>query len=302
MAVGVIVPVRGEAPFLREALRSVLSQDLPLDDVVVVDDASPQPVEIDTAVTGVVRLIRLGERGGPAGARQAGLEALGTDLVALLDADDAWEPGKLAVQVEALDRHAEAALCFGRAAVVGADGAATGERWEEPEAGALAPDGLLPLMYELNPIPTSSVLARRDALVAAGGFASSVPYGVEDWDLWLRLLAREQSFVCEPGARVRYRRHGGGLTADLARLAEASMEIHERHAALVPEEVRRRARAADLTALARGRVRERRYSEARSALAAAARLQPPGRRERVLRSLLAAPGARNLLGRRDPYA
>jgi len=122
MAVGVIVPVRGEAPFLREALRSVLSQDLPPDDVVVVDDASPQPVELDAAVTGVVRLIRLGERGGPAGARQAGLEALGTDLVALLDADDAWEPGKLAVQVEALDRHAEAALCFGRAAVVGADG------------------------------------------------------------------------------------------------------------------------------------------------------------------------------------
>lgn len=301
MAVGVIVPVRGEAPYLTEALESVVAQDSSPDEVVVVDDASPRPVQLAPDVADAVRVIRREERGGPAGARQTGLEALDSDLVALLDADDAWEPGKLAAQLAALDHHSEAALCFGRALVIGADGAPTGERWEEPEAGVHDAEALAPLLYERNPVPTSSVLLRRTAVEAAGGFASTVPFGVEDWDLWLRLVAAGVSFVCEPQGRVRYRRHGGGLTADLAALAAASAEIHERHAGLVGEQERAAARAADLTALARGRVRERRYAEARAALAEAAGLQPPERRERALRPLLAVPGLRALLGRRDPY-
>ena len=37
------------------------------------------------------------------------------DWIALLDADDAWEPGKLAAQREAIERHPDAVLCFGRA-------------------------------------------------------------------------------------------------------------------------------------------------------------------------------------------
>lgn len=301
MAVGVIVPVRGSYPFLSEALLSVLSQEPPPGDVVVVDDASPKPVRLSEELAGACRVVRREERGGPAGARQSGLEALDADLVALLDADDAWEPGKLAAQLGAIERHPEAALCFGRASVVGADGVPTGERWEEPAAGLHEPAALMPLVYERNQIPTSSVLVRREAVESVGGFASTVPYGVEDWDLWLRLLAAGEAFVCEPAARVRYRRHGGGLTASVAGLAEASIEIHERHGALVDEELRQRVRAADLSALARGRVRERRYAEARAALGEAAALEPAAPRERLLRSLLAVPGVRALLGRRDPH-
>jgi hypothetical protein len=56
-----------------------------------------------------------------------------------------------------------------------------------------------------------------------------------------------------------------------------------------------------LTSLARGRVRQRRYAEARDALSEAAALRAPGIRERLLRAALAAPGLRSALGRRDPY-
>ena len=298
--VGVIVPVRGRAPFLAQALESILAQRPAPAEVVVVDDASPDPVVLPAVTGGPCRLLRREERGGPADARQSGLETVRGRLVALCDSDDVWEPGKLAAQLEALERHPEAAACFGRATVVGPDGLPTGERWEEPREGLLGPAELAAFLYAANPIPTSSVLLRRPALEAAGGFASPMPVG-EDWDLWLRLVAGGAAFACEPRARIHYRRHGDGLTADTSALARAAIEIHRRHASLVDEELRASVRQADLVALARGRIRERDYAGAREAFGQAARLGPLPARERAQRALLAVPGLRGALGRRGPY-
>jgi glycosyltransferase involved in cell wall biosynthesis len=294
--VAVIVPVHGRAPYLAEALASIGGQEPPPDEVVVVDDCSPEPLRLDG-----VRVLRREERGGPAGARQAGLEATAAELVALCDADDAWEPGKLVAQLGALERNPEAALCFGGVTVVGQDGRPTGERWRGLVPGLHEPERLRDQLFEWNPIPTSSALIRREALEHAGGFASPVPYGVEDWDLWLRLVAQGERFHYEPRAGIRYRRHAGGLTADVARIGELGLAVHERHAELVDEDVRRRVRARDLTTVARGRVRGRRYAEARALLREAADLEPPAPRERLLRPLLAVPGARAVLGRRSPW-
>ncbi|MEX2195830.1 MAG: glycosyltransferase family A protein [Thermoleophilaceae bacterium] len=295
MAVVAIVPVHGRSPYLEGALDALFGQDPAPDEVVVVDDGSPEPVSVPE---GRCRLVRRDERGGPAAARESGLAAApDADLVAFADADDRWLPGKLAAQLDALGAHPDAALCFGRALVVGPDGRPTGEEWETLRGGVHSAEELGPLLYERNPIPASSVIVRRDALLDAGGFAGPADLG-SDWDLWLRLVRRGASFVCEPRARIEYRRHPGGVTADVARLAEASLAIHAEHASLVSPEVVRRVRARDLTALARGRVRRRDYAGAREALADAG---PPGPRERLLAALLRVPGARGLLGRRDPH-
>jgi hypothetical protein len=171
-------------------------------------------------------------------------------LVALCDADDAWEDGKLAAQLDALDRFPEAALCFGRALVVGPDGRRTGERWAQPAAGAHAGASLRRWLYESNPIPTSSVVMTRAALQAAGGFTSPAFAGEDwDWELWLRLAARGESFVCAPDAVVRYRRHPGGLTANVAKLARFQVAVHEHHGDLVDAATRERVLAADRAAL-----------------------------------------------------
>ena len=280
MRIGLIIPVREPAPFLDEAVVSAVEADFPPDQHVVVPD----------------------ERGeGPAATRDAGLARLGDcDWIALLDADDAWEPGKLAAQREALEPHPDAVLCFGRATAVGDDGRPTGERLPELPAGRHAAADLVPVLYESNPIPTSSVLVRRDALVRVGGFAGPAPLA-SDWDLWLRLLADGGSFVCEPRARIRYRRHAGGVTADVAAMAESMLKVHTAHAALVDDDARQRAHARDLVLLARGRVRQRRYGEAGAALSEADALVPLRGRERALRRLVAVPGVRSLLGRRAPY-
>jgi glycosyltransferase involved in cell wall biosynthesis len=297
MRVGVIVPVyagTGSTPYLSEAIEAVLSQEPAPAEVIVVDDGSLRPVTLPPEDAERCRLIRTERRGGPGAARDVALELLDTDLVACADADDVWCAGKLAAQLKALEREPDAALCYGTAEIVGADGSLTGERW-------VTSAGLsLPSLYEHNPIPTSSVVARREAVLAAGGFSG--PMLCEDWALWLRMLERGDRFVLERDARIRYRRHAGGATADIAALAEAALHLHELHAGMVDQALERRVRAGDLVALARGRVRERRYGDARDALHRAAALAPLDARERLLSVLLAVPGLRALLGRRSPYS
>ncbi|HEV7462247.1 MAG TPA: glycosyltransferase, partial [Solirubrobacteraceae bacterium] len=204
-AVGVVVPVRGPAPFLDEALESVLRQDPAPEAVVVVDDASPEPVRIDPDHARRCTLVRRDMPGGAPGARDTGLERLQSDLVALLDADDAWRPGKLAAQVAALEAHPEAAACFARVRVVDDGGRPTAERWDELPGGMLGPETLLPVVFERNPIPTSTVVLQRADLLAAGGFAGPPP--CEDQDLWLRLLRGGHGFASVPEVLVDYRRH-----------------------------------------------------------------------------------------------
>jgi glycosyltransferase involved in cell wall biosynthesis len=248
--VGVIVPVHGFPGYLAEALDCVLGQRPAPAAVVVVDDASPEPIRLHPDHLRHCTLLRRERCGGPAVARATGLAALDPeiDIVALCDADDAWADGKLAAQLAAFEELPEGALCFGRALVVGADGRPTGERWAELAPGGHAGAPLQELLYASNPIPTSSVAMRRAALEAAGGFESPVRLA-EDWDLWLRLAARGETFVCAPEALVRYRRHPGGLTADVAALARCQLELHRTHGALVAPAVRERALAADEAAL-----------------------------------------------------
>lgn len=280
-SVGVVVPVHGWAPYLAEALDSVLAADP--GEVVVVDDGSPDPLVLHADHVAHVRLLRREVAGGPAAARNAGLDALGADLVAFCDADDAWEPGSLGPRIAALGEHPEAAGAFGRARIVGPDGRETGETWSLPAPGPFADVAAL---YRHNPILTSSVVLRRDRQLR---FDPAFRHA-EDWDLWLRLLAAGRALVCVPDAVVRYRRHPDGLTSDLTAMARAQRRLHEQHAALVSPADRDATLAADARGEAAGLLRDGRPQQARALL-------EPGLR----RTALAVPGVRGLLGRRDPY-
>jgi glycosyltransferase involved in cell wall biosynthesis len=269
--VGVVVPAYAPAPYLERALDSVLAERPAA--VVVVDDGSDPPLTADVRV----QWIRRAENGGPAAARNDGIAALATEWVGFCDADDEWLPGKLAAQA------VDADVICGGAVIVDERGRRTAEGWPLLEPARL---------YERNPILLSSVVVRRELLVTAGGFDASLRHA-EDWDLWLRLAQLGARFTTVPEARVRYRRHAGGLTQHVAALARAQLEVHRRHAAGVDPDLRRRVEHRDLLALADGLVRERRWEEAGDATREAAALGPVPLRLR--------PGVRRLAGRRDPY-
>ena len=294
MRVGVVVPVHGWSPYLAETLDGVIGQDPAPDEIVVVDDGSPEPVGLHVEHAPHCRLVRHGQRRGLAAARRTGVDALAaaTELVALCDADDTWRPGKLAAQLAAL-RDTGADACFARAVIVGPDDRPTGEAWP-------APPLTLPGLFEHNPVCVSGAIVRRAAVERAGGIARDLP-AAEDWDLWLRLLGAGATFAYAPDAVVAYRRHPGAMSGDVATLAGAQLEVHEHHAGLVDATVRHRVEAADLRALAAGLTRAGDHAGARAAYARAAALAPGPVADRARAAVLRVPVLRGALGRRDPY-
>ena len=97
----VIIPAYDVADILPRAIRSALDQSAGLDDleVIVVDDASRDETnavaQALASQNGRIRVLRMGENGGPGAARAKGLAAARGNWIAILDADDAMEHGRL---------------------------------------------------------------------------------------------------------------------------------------------------------------------------------------------------------------
>ena len=114
--VSVIMPAYRCAKTINQAIDSVLSQEVPLE-LIVVNDCSPD--ELDAALQCYVDDPRVHCRknehnSGAAASRNRGVSMARGRYVAFLDADDWWEEDKLKKQLEAL-RRTGAVLCAGDA-------------------------------------------------------------------------------------------------------------------------------------------------------------------------------------------
>ena len=95
LSVSTVIPAFNRAHLIRRALESALPQQQPGDEVLVVDDGSTDDTARVVAAYGDrLRYIRTENRGAGA-ARNRGIEEARGDLVAFLDSDDEWMPGKL---------------------------------------------------------------------------------------------------------------------------------------------------------------------------------------------------------------
>lgn len=172
--VSVVVPAHDAEETVTRALRSALEQSRPPDEVVVVDDGSTDATaEAAASLGAAVRVVRQ-RQSGPSAARNAGVEASRGEWIAFLDADDVWHPRKLEHQL----LHADGPV------LVATDWTRGTTPSEVPERVATTRISTHDILV-MNRFQTSTVLLRRDAFEAAGGFDPSVD-GVEDWDMWLR--------------------------------------------------------------------------------------------------------------------
>jgi glycosyltransferase involved in cell wall biosynthesis len=204
--VGVVIPTRDRPELLRRAVAAVRAQDYPgsVRVIVVHDQCEPEP-GLAAAGARPVDVLANARTPGLAGARNTGIRALDTDLVAFCDDDDEWAPDKLRAQVAALagEPAAELASC---AIEVEYEGRCT------PRLAGRDRIGLAELTRSrMAMLHSSTFLARRAALTdpdRIGLVAEDAPGSQnEDWDLLLRAAGRAPIVhVDRPLVRVRWGR------------------------------------------------------------------------------------------------
>ncbi|NKN33742.1 glycosyltransferase family 2 protein [Marichromatium bheemlicum] len=237
--VSIIIPTRDCLEQLPRALDSVLAQQLDAFEVLVVDDGSEDGTWDWLCARARharwLRPIRLGGQG-PAHARNHAIAAARGELIAFLDADDTWYPGKLAAQLAFHRRDPELVMSFTNYRHVATDGEDRGDcfslrpgfrRLLEGDDTFRRLSHPAALLFAENVVGTSTVVARRDALQNAKGFDSGL-HSAEGWDLWLR-LASTGAVGFSPRVYCDYERHAEAETSRTEARLAALAQIIQRY-------------------------------------------------------------------------
>jgi glycosyltransferase involved in cell wall biosynthesis len=179
--VSVIITTYNRRRFLEEALASVLHQDYPEREVIVIDDGSTDGSS--QAVEGLPVRYEWKENGGISSARNLGIARARGDYLSFLDADDLWKREKLTVQVAEMEA--------GDYAVSYTDeiwlrnGQRINQKKRHRKYSGLIYEQCLPLCI----ISPSSAMIKRDVFEEVGLFDESLAV-CEDYDMWLRITSR----------------------------------------------------------------------------------------------------------------
>ncbi|MDQ7039509.1 MAG: glycosyltransferase [Rhodothermus sp.] len=275
-SVSVVIAAYNAARWIGDTIRSVLMQDYPVAEVIVVDDGSTDATrDIVTAFDPPVRYVYQ-ENAGSAAARNAGIRLARGTYVAFLDADDLWLPGKLSAQIACLQAHPECSWCYTDAWLT--DERARERRVQLSRLVSMQEGLVLQSLLLGNFVPFSSALVRREVLTAVGGFREGPDRRIsEDWDLWLRVAAHHAvCYVARPLVLIRDHPDRKTGTVALQELVRARVRIVEeavaRHPALEP--LRRIALAGIYEGAGRKALAQNQRAEARDLLGQALQLHP----------------------------
>jgi glycosyltransferase involved in cell wall biosynthesis len=265
--VSIVVPTYSRPVFLERALASIYAQTYANWELIVVDDNHPdsearRETEALMARHSRATYLRHEQNRGGSATRNTGIKAARGDFVAFLDDDDEWLPEKLEKQMAVfVTAEPKVALVYTGARHVYAD-----ERHNVVREPTLAGEVLIPLIRENVIGTTSTVVCRREALLAIGMFDETLPAS-QDYDLFFRLAQRYQ-FAVVPEALTLSHRHGeGNIGSNVAGKVLAYTTFYCKHQATMaahPE-----AHLAHLKWMARYFVRHGYRQEAAQALRAA---------------------------------
>jgi cellulose synthase/poly-beta-1,6-N-acetylglucosamine synthase-like glycosyltransferase len=210
----VFTPFYKNIEYFDETIVSVLSQSFRDFEYLMINDGDPAvAAAIQTRYNDPrIRIINTPTPLGLGGSRNAGLHEARGELIAFIDSDDVCEPGRFEKQVAFLGAHPDHVLVGGALRYIDETSRTIGSR-AYPESDA----EIKARLVAVNCIAQPSVMARRQALIDAGGYDAEIPYA-EDYALWIR-LARFGRFQNLAEPLVAYRIHSESGKHRLLRLA-----------------------------------------------------------------------------------
>ena len=183
----IILPVCGQAPYISQAIESVLKQNLRDWELIIVSDP-PIDKETEEVVEEYLQkdprisYLKNKARIGFQRSLNQGLEVSKGKYIARIDSDDIWlEPDKLKKQIEFLELHPDYLLTGSGAIVIDYKGEEI-YRFLEPEKDSQIRDYIL---YR-NPFLHSSAVFRKETVKNLNGYDEKLK-GADDYDLWLRM-------------------------------------------------------------------------------------------------------------------
>ena len=183
--VSVIIPCYRDAATLGRALDSVYAQTRRVDEVVVVNDCSPESEEIEAVLRGYahVTYIRNSRNVGLAASRNIGVHVATGEILSFLDADDELHPQKVEFQLNVFRPDIVVACRVRR---IKADSSRTEAAPYGKDFRAIEVTSSRAIIWR-NCLTGASIMISRELLLHFGGYDEALR-SCEDYDLWLRLL------------------------------------------------------------------------------------------------------------------
>jgi len=207
--VSVLMPMRNPGRFIEAAVRSILSQDCPSLELVILDDGSTDGSRqfVDGLADERVRVVD-GPRSGISACMNRGLELARGDVVMRCDSDDVYPPGRIAAQLEFLRTHPDFVAVCAPFTVMGPGGEHAGSPRIAPQAtGEDVAGDILASKLRTH---LCAFAFRRDVLPRVGAFRPFFQTA-EDIDFQLRLAAAGPvGFL--PASAYAYRLHDASIT------------------------------------------------------------------------------------------
>lgn len=183
MKFSVVIPTHNRAHTLPRALDSVLTQSLPADEIIVIDDGSTDTTQnlLSKHYPQVTTLVQPNQ--GVSAARNSGIRCAQGEWIALLDSDDAWLPEKLHKIQNSIEDHPQLKL-FHSEEIWIRHGTRVNAMHKHRKSGGDIFEQCLPLCV----ISPSAAVIHRTVFETTGLFDESLP-ACEDYDFWLRYCA-----------------------------------------------------------------------------------------------------------------
>jgi len=209
MNCSVLLPVYNGGGFLRAAIESILTQDDPDFEFLIIDDCSrDDSIEVIRRYASAdtrIRAIYHDRNLGLAATLNEGLAGARSDLIARMDQDDASLPNRLSTQVRFMRSKPDVAVA----------GSFVYHMGRTPSYDRLIQ---LPVEHEEivvalpkgNCLYHPSVMLRKDPILSLGGYRAEYKNS-EDYDLWLR-TAKQLRLANIPIPLLRYRFSTDGMT------------------------------------------------------------------------------------------
>ena len=202
--ISVIMPVKNAAAFIGDALRSVILQDMPLSEVLVVDDHSTDgAMGIVESFLDRLPQIRIldGPGRGPGAARNLAIEAAKGDVIAFLDADDMWPAGKLMAEIDRMGRDPAPDVVTGKV------------RWFERQNTRALEPAADTRTEDILCVNLGAAIFRRSVFERIGLFDEKFIYA-EDHDFFFRIRESDTPMVIMQQPTLYYRRDAARRHSD----------------------------------------------------------------------------------------